>query len=119
MDLSVHPEERPAVASVTHGVATRSLPHLRDHRVQDVPVLPGSFFIDTVLSLHAKLFDEPVGVIRHVVFDSVVVLSDVDSFLRVDVVDRQDVIEYAMLERGTQSDWTTVARLEVERSRPA
>src|SRR3982074_2456622 len=71
--------------AVEFRISLRSLPFLGDHAFQDLVVLPGSFYIEMVLSVYQELSTQPPAVIRNVIFQNPVVLSPEDTIIRIEV----------------------------------
>src|SRR2546429_7735263 len=82
-----HPSEG---TSAEFKVGVRSLPYLADHGFHDLIVLPGSFYLEMALVVHAALFKERPGVLRNVKYENPVILSDEDTTIQVKVSDDGD-----------------------------
>jgi FkbH-like protein/FkbM family methyltransferase len=104
-------------------VGIRSMPYLADHAFQDMAVLPGSFYIETALSLEREASGSVPGLLRNVKFHNPVVLSAEDTVIKVEVRDLGDgQVEYAFYEAGVTGGGTRetpapqpAARLEIDR----
>jgi FkbH-like protein len=113
----------PRVETVTEfRVGVRSVPYLADHAFQDMIVLPGSFYIETALSLEREVSKGVPRLMRKVRFHNPVVLSTEDTVIKVEVRDLGDGhVEYAFYEMGVTDGATRLpapqpaARLEIDR----
>jgi len=115
--------DRPREASAEFRIGVRSVPYLADHGFQDMVVLPGSFYIETALSMDRELSKRVPGLLRNVRFDNPIILSPEDTVLKVEVRDRGDGrIEFTFYEAGAEDGNTRLngrpyaAKLEVDRS---
>src|SRR5437764_662529 len=52
------------------------LPYLTDHGFHDMVVLPGSFHIELVRSIHRDLFHREASSLRHIAFERPVIVAD-------------------------------------------
>lgn len=109
-------------ASAEFRIGLRSLPLLADHGFQDMVVLPGSFYIEMALSVHRDLFGPLPGTVRNVAFHNLVILSEEDAVIRVDVrCTAGGPIEYVFSEAPREGGSAGVraeqfaARLEIDR----
>jgi acyl transferase domain-containing protein len=105
-------------------VGVRTVPYVRDHRVQDMMVLPGSFYLDWALSAYASRFGVTSATIRNAVFQSPILLRDADTQVTVTVTDCGPFVEYMFYEQATPDAISDVprriaARLEVHALEPA
>jgi FkbH-like protein/FkbM family methyltransferase len=92
-----------AGGSTESRIGLHSFPYLADHRVQDLPVLPGSLFIELARSVHRDVLQRTEGAIRNVVFHQPVILSPEDTVLKVDVTEGPSgAVHYAFYEAGGQ-----------------
>ena len=103
---------------VEFSVSLRSVAYLADHAVQDMVVLPGSFYVDLALSEHRKRYGTDPATVRNAVFQSPIILSHDDTHMTVSVTDRGSFVEYAFFERlateaGSSVQPGPAARLEV------
>ena len=117
--------DRRAETATEFRVGVRSTPYLADHAFQDMIVLPGSFYIETALSLEREVSTRVPGLVRNVRFHNPVVLSAGDTAIRVEVRDLADGnVEYAFYEAGVADDAARLptlrpaARLEIDRQPP-
>jgi acyl transferase domain-containing protein len=107
-------------ASAEFRISLCSMPFLADHAFQDMVVLPGSFYIEMALSVYHELSTHPSAVIRNVTFQNPVVLSLLDTIIRIEVRNHgADTAEYSFYEaaagnEGTPTRGQYAARLEIE-----
>jgi FkbH-like protein/FkbM family methyltransferase len=95
-------------------VGLSSLPYLVDHGLEDMTVLPGSFYIDTALAEERKLTGHFPGVLRNVIFQNPIILAEEDTVIRGKVRDcGNGRVEYAFYEGGSED---CAARLELDRA---
>ena len=88
-------------------IGIRSSPYLADHGFQDMVVLPGSFYIETALSMEKPA---PIAV-RDVTFQNPIILSSEDSLIKVEVKKRGNgSVQYAFFESGSDE---CAARLDI------
>jgi len=66
-------------------VGTGLFPYLLDHGVQDLIVLPGSFYVELALCVHIELLKASVGSLKRVEFREPVILSEGNVTLSVGV----------------------------------
>jgi FkbH-like protein/FkbM family methyltransferase len=111
-------------ASAEFKISLRLLPFLGDHAFQDLVVLPGSFYIEMVLSVYQELSNHVPGVIRNVIFQNPVVLSLEDTIIRVEVRNiGANTAEYTFYEAAVGNGEARIrgqyaAKLEIERIPP-
>lgn len=94
------------------------LPLLRDHGLQGLSVLPGSFFLEKAANLHVELFRTVATQIRNVTFLSPIVLTPVDTCIQAKVTNRGSYIQYRFFEAANSlqkpaSPPREVANLEI------
>lgn len=97
-----------------------SCPYLADHGFHDMVVLPGSFHIELVRSVHRDLFHRPATSLHHITFERPVILADtVTLAVRAERVEG-DRISYALFEaasdelRDSPTSHQSCARMEVD-----
>src|SRR3954466_12745500 len=86
--------ERSCGADTVVAVGVRSFPYLADHGFQDMVVLPGSFYIDLALSVHRARFGGGSVTVRHVEFQTPIILGTADTHVIVDCCERGIFVEY-------------------------
>ncbi len=92
---------RPKEASGEFRVGIRSVPYLADHGFQDMVVLPGSFYIDMTLRIEREVFKRVPRIVRNVIFHNPIILSTIDTVIKVEVTDHGDGrAEYTFRETG-------------------
>lgn len=74
----------PGAGTATCRVGLAASPWLGDHRVQDLAVLPGSFYLDLARELHTTHLGAPLGHFRQVEFYRPLLLTEKDLELSVD-----------------------------------
>lgn len=90
-------------------IGIRSAPDLADHAFQDMVVLPGSFYIQTALSMECRV----PSLVRNVIFQNPIILSAEATVINLQVRDQSDGrVWYAFYEAGSQQ---CAARLEIDR----
>src|ERR1044071_6506815 len=81
--------DQPQDTSSELSVGIHSARYLADHRVQDMVVLPGSFYIATAL-LMARKRSKSAVIIRNAIFRNAVILAASDSIIKLSVRNRGD-----------------------------
>ncbi len=101
-------------------IAPGSLPYLADHGFHDMVVLPGSFHIELVRSVHRDLFHQAATSLRHITFERPVILADeVTLTIRAEPAEGSR-ISYALFEanigdlRDSPDGQQPCARMEVD-----
>jgi FkbH-like protein/FkbM family methyltransferase len=104
-------------------VDIRSFPYLADHGFLDMLVLPGSFYIDMAINLDRQLCNRIPSVVRNVVFQHPVIISEEGSVIKVEVIDHgNNRIEYKFYEAHAENEGALsvgsryAAKLEVDRN---
>ncbi|MFT3868858.1 MAG: FkbM family methyltransferase [Nibricoccus sp.] len=103
-------------ATATVRIATASFPYLTDHGFQNLVVLPGSFYIEAVLCIHAEHFGTMPSRLTHIEFLNPVILSDAETLLTASIErTTEHSFRYTFREGGDASSPTPppCARLEV------
>ncbi len=106
-------------------VGMRSLPYLADHGFHDMVVLPGSFYIETALFLHNELFGNIPGILKNIVFENPVILTDEDTIVKVKVTATgNNHFEYSFYESGMEGITSEIegqyfARIGIDRTTTA
>jgi FkbH-like protein/FkbM family methyltransferase len=111
--------DRPAEACAEFRIGVRSVPYLADHGFQDMVVLPGSFYIETALSVDREFSNRVPGLVRNVTLHNPIILSPEDTVMKVEARDRGDGhIEFTFYEAGVVDGGTRpyAAKLEIDRS---
>jgi acyl transferase domain-containing protein len=108
-------------SSTEFRIGVRSVPYLADHGFQDMVVLPGSFYIETALSMDCERSKRVPGLLRNVRFHNPIILSPEDTVLNVEVRDRgEGRIEFAFYEATAEHGSPrpprqVAAQLEIDR----
>jgi acyl transferase domain-containing protein len=87
-------------AGAKFSVGLRSFPYLADHGVQNLVVLPGSFYVDLALSEHRKRFRRASATVRNAIFQNRIILSNDDTHITVKVTDCGTFVEYVFYEHS-------------------
>jgi acyl transferase domain-containing protein/acyl carrier protein len=88
-------------------VGTGTLPWLADHRVNDVPVLPGAAYCEMALAALSDLFDDAAGEVTDVEFQDVLLL---DEHTILSATSHQDLDDRTVMEIMSRGDEGTLTR---------
>ncbi len=91
----VHLQEEPERHVWQSDVGTDALPWLGDHRVHDVPVLPGAAYCEMALSAARTLLGE-ASEVRDLRFEQMLILSENTPISAVATLERPDVAEFVV-----------------------
>ena len=119
-DLISFPADSSQARSSEFKAGIRALPYLADHGVQNMVVLPGSFYIEMALLIHREIFKNSPAILQNVRFQNPVILSEEDTVIKVIVgEDEGKPVEYTFFESGpgaiaTGKTSPYFARLEID-----
>ena len=91
----VHLQEEPERHVWQSDVGTDALPWLGDHRVHDMPVLPGAAYCEMALSAARTLLGE-ASEVRDLRFEQMLMLSEKTPISAVATLERPDVAEFVV-----------------------
>ena len=86
----VRRSDRPGEAFAEFRIGIGSMPWLADHRVQGIPILPGSLYVELARSIEHELCGRAPQLVRNLSFERPILLSSHDMAVRAAVREHAD-----------------------------
>ena len=86
----VRRSDRPGEAFTEFRIGIGSMPWLADHRVQGIPILPGSLYVELARSIEHELCGRAPQIVRNLSFDRPIIVSQRDLTVRAIVREHAD-----------------------------